>query len=226
MRPFRLGRRAQRQLRRGVALAALALCAVTAAVNGAVRWVSGGGPWLLDPRHLGAKAAALGAYARHRPLCLLLQEGEPIAAVPAAAARHGVDPDLLEALVRVESSGQAHRISPAGACGPGQLLLSTARELGVSDPFDPRQGVDGAARYLRQQLDRYRGNRALALAAYNAGPGAVHGAIPQNGETEIYVPRVLSQWRALREARLRARRLAAARPPAPRPPASAERKRR
>lgn len=226
MRSFRPGRRTQRRLRRVLAVAALAACAVTSAVNGSVRWVSGSGPWLLDPRHLGDKAAALGAYARHRPLCLLLHEGDPIAAVPAAAARHGVDPDLLEALVRVESSGQAHRISPAGACGPGQLRLSTARELGVSDPFDPRQGVDGAARYLRQQLDRYRGNRALALAAYNAGPGAVRGAIPQNGETEIYVPRVLSQWRALRDARLRERRLAATRPPATRPPAGGPRRRR
>lgn len=225
MRLFRLGKREQRRLRRAVAAAALAACAVTSAVNGAVRWVSGSGPWLLDPRHLGDKAAALGAYARHRPLCLLLREGDPIAAVPEAAARHGVDPDLLEALVRVESSGLSHRISPAGACGPGQLRLATARELGVSDPFDPRQGVDGAARYLRQQLDRYRGDRALALAAYNAGPGAVHGAIPQNGETEIYVPRVLSQWRALREARLRARRVAA-QAPATRPPANGPRKRR
>jgi soluble lytic murein transglycosylase-like protein len=77
--------------------------------------------------------------------------------------------------------------------------------LGVSDPFDPSEGVNGGARYLRAQLNRYHGNRALALAAYNAGPGAVRGTVPQNGETEVYVLRVLAQWRTLRDARRPAR---------------------
>lgn len=194
-----------RLLRIGIG-AALASAAATACVNALVGWVSGAGPWLLDPRHFSDKAEALGAYARHRPGCMILSEQDPIAAVPRAAALHGVDPDLLEAVVRVESGGRAHRISRTGACGPAQLKLSTARALGVRDPFDPREGVEGGARYLREQLDRFHGNRALALAAYNAGPGAVHGAIPQNGETEIYVVRVLAQWRLLRGERRRARR--------------------
>lgn len=192
-------------MRAGLA-AALALSAVTASVNGLVRWVSGSStPWLLDPRHLGAKARALGLYVRHRPMCLLTDEGEPVKYVARAARRHGVDPDLLEAMLRVESGSRAHRISPTGACGPAQLMPGTARDLGLRDPFDPASAVDAGAHYLRLQLDRHRGNRALALAAYNAGPGAVHGTIPQNGETEIYVPRVLAEARAIRVARARAR---------------------
>lgn len=199
-------KRTKRRLARAGLAVALALSAVTASVNGLVRWVSASSaPWLFDPRHLGAKARALGLYARHRSLCLLTDEGEPVKFVAGAARRHGVDPDLLEAMLRVESGSRAHRISPTGACGPAQLMPGTAGQLGVRDPFDPASAVDGGAQYLRQQLDRYRGNRALAVAAYNAGPGAVHGTIPQNGETELYVPRVLAEARAIRIARTRRR---------------------
>jgi hypothetical protein len=202
---MKLMMRTRARLRRAALFAIAAVAAVTMIVNALIRWVSGSGPSLLDPRHLSDKAQALVAYARHRPLCLVVSERDPISQVPQAAARHGVDPDLLEAMIRVESGGHAHRISRTGACGPAQLRLSTARMLGVSDPFDPSEGVDGGARYLRAQLNRYRGNRALALAAYNAGPGAVRGTVPQNGETEVYVLRVLAQWRTLRDARRPAR---------------------
>jgi|ERR1700686_189904 hypothetical protein len=102
--------------------ATLGAAVATACVNALVGWVSGGGPWLLDPRHFSDKAQALAAYARHRPGCMLTAEQDPLAAVPRAAARNGIDPDLLTALVRVESGGRAHRISPAGAsvapCAP------------------------------------------------------------------------------------------------------------
>ena len=212
-------RRTRTALRRTGLVALLAALVATATVNGLVRWVSGSGPWLLDPRHLGAKAHALVLYARHRPLCLLLSHATPAERVAAAARKSGVDPDLLEAMLRVESGGEAHRISPTGACGPAQLMPGTARLLGVRDPFDPEQAVDGGARYLREQLDRYKGNRALALAAYNAGPGAVKGTIPINGETEVYVPRVLAAWKAIRAER---RRPAAAQAPALKPPAPAK----
>jgi soluble lytic murein transglycosylase-like protein len=107
--------------------------------------------------------------------------------------------------VRTESSGLAHRISPTGAMGPAQLTWATARTLGVDDPFAPAEATAAGARYLSQLLARHPGQRALAVAAYNAGPHAVTDAIPRNGETELYVPRVLAL-----EARLHA---AHARPP-------------
>ena len=210
---------------RRAGLAALLGCALAVAlINGALRWVSGGaGPHLLDPRWLGPKTLALAAYARHRPACFVLGEESALSCVPAAARESGVEPELLEALVRTESGGRAHCISERGACGPVQLLPGTARQLHVDDPFNPREATAGGARYLREQLDRFHGNRALALAAYNAGPGAVHGAVPHNGETELYVPRVLAEYRALKEKqrveqRARQRLRSAARPRASRKP--------
>src|ERR671931_457767 len=121
------------------------------------------------------------------PLCAL----NP--AIEAASRRHGLPPGLLAALVTVESGNHAHRISPAGAMGPAQLMPGTARDLQVDDPFDPRESLDGSARYLAEQLQRYKDVR-LAVAAYNAGPGNVRGRVPRNGETEIYVQRVMAEY--------------------------------
>jgi len=148
---------------------------------------------------LPAKADALGRYFNHRSRCLGRgAHGELDGVLLEAAARHGVDPLLLRALVEVESERRAHRISGAGAMGPAQLMAITAKELGVDDPFDPRQGIDGGARYLRRQLVRFRGDTALALAAYNAGPGAVAGGrVPRRGETSRYVEKVLAAYRSL-----------------------------
>jgi len=197
-----------RRLARRFALASLlgALLAV-ALINGSLRWVSGSkGPLLLDPRYLGPKAQALAAYARHRPACFFFGEKSATACIPEAAQKSHLEPELLEALLTVESGGRAHCISERGACGPAQLMPSTARRLHVSDPFEPRDATLGSARYLREQLDRFHGDRSLALAAYNAGPGAVHGSVPHNGETELYVPRVLSQYRALKRQTLERKR--------------------
>ena len=104
-----------------------------------------------------------------------------------AAARYGLDPDLLTALVWTESAFRPDAVSPAGALGLGQLMPGTAAELGV-DPHDPIQNLDGAARYLSKQLDRF-GSVELALAAYNAGPGRViqAGGVPNISETQSYV---------------------------------------
>jgi soluble lytic murein transglycosylase-like protein len=115
----------------------------------------------------------------------------------AAGAAHGVDPALLAAVARVESGLDPTAVSPAGARGLMQLMPSTAAGLGVDDPFDPAQAVDGAARLLRSHLDRF-GSLELALAAYNAGAGAVarYGGIPPYPETQAYVRRVLERYGA------------------------------
>lgn len=109
-----------------------------------------------------------------------------------AARRHGLDPRLLAALVKQESGFRADARSHAGAMGLTQLMPGTARELGV-DPRDPIANLDGGARYLSQQLDRF-GSVPLALAAYNAGPGRVAsaGGVPQISETQHYVRNVSS----------------------------------
>lgn len=114
-----------------------------------------------------------------------------------AEVRYRLPHGLMLALVWAESRFNPMAISPAGAAGLAQLMPATARELGVSNRHDPRQNIDGGARYLRQMLDRF-GDVHLALAAYNAGPGPVSraGGIPRNGETPAYVRSVLQRWMA------------------------------
>jgi len=127
----------------------------------------------------------------------------PFAAeIDAAAARHGLDPALLRGLIRAESGFNPNAGSPAGAQGLAQLMPATARSLGVTNPLDPVQSIEGGARYLRQQLDRFGGDERLALAAYNAGPGAVQrfGGVPPYAETQSYVQRVLGYAAEYRSA--------------------------
>ena len=109
------------------------------------------------------------------------------------AQREGLTPQLLRAVIEKESSYLPCAVSSAGAEGLMQLMPDTASGLGVDDPFDPRQNVDGGARYLRQMLDRYGGNLLLGLAAYNAGPGRADnaGAFPLPAETTSYVSDIL-----------------------------------
>jgi soluble lytic murein transglycosylase-like protein len=172
-------------------------------LNLAVSFFGGSVVSPLSVSFLEQKLHALQAYARHRPACLLSghEPLEPV--ITEAERRHRLPAGLLHALVEVESETRPHRISPAGAMGPGQLMPGTARMLRVEDPFDPRPAIDASARYLAGQLERFDDVR-LALAAYNAGPGAVDGQVPRNGETEFYVVKVMNAY-----ARLR--------PPPPRP---------
>lgn len=113
--------------------------------------------------------------------------------VKVVSRRHNLDPALIAAVIQVESGFFKEALSPKGAKGLMQLMPETGLELGVTDLFDPMTNVDAGSRYLRQQLDRF-GSVELALAAYNAGPGAVmkYGGIPPYKETQAFVKKVLS----------------------------------
>jgi soluble lytic murein transglycosylase-like protein len=118
--------------------------------------------------------------------------------IDAAARQNRLDPALLDSVIRQESGFRADVVSGAGAVGLMQLMPATARELGVSDPFDPAQNVEGGAKYLRSLLDRYDGRLDLALAAYNAGPAAVDhfGGVPPYRETQEYVSSIMAGYRS------------------------------
>jgi soluble lytic murein transglycosylase-like protein len=120
----------------------------------------------------------------------------------AAARRHGLDPGLVLSVVAVESSFRPGAVSPKGAQGLMQLMPRTAESLGVSDALDPAQNLDGGSRHLGQLLTLYGGDLAKALAAYNAGEGAVerHGGVPPFRETRAYVRKVLERYRAQKKA--------------------------
>ncbi len=115
-----------------------------------------------------------------------------------AAARTGVPVSLLTAVAQQESGFDPSAVSPAGAQGLMQLMPSTARGLGVTNPFDPTQAINGAAGYLKSLLSEFNGNTSFALAAYNAGPGAVlkYGGVPPYAETQRYVQSVESLMEA------------------------------
>ena len=112
--------------------------------------------------------------------------------VEQAAVRHAVDPNLVRAIVQVESNFNPHAVSRKGAIGLMQLMPKTAKSLNVSNPYDPAQNVDAGVRHFKQLLDSYGGNLELSLAAYNAGVSAVHksGGVPNYSETRKYVKRI------------------------------------
>jgi soluble lytic murein transglycosylase-like protein len=126
---------------------------------------------------------------------------DPIAAVEVdalikqASTRHSLRDDLLKAVIQRESAFKPCAVSSKGAMGLMQLMPATAQELDVADAFDPAQNIEGGARYLKQLLDRYKGNTAMALAAYNAGAGNVDKArgIPPFDETQNFVSTILSK---------------------------------
>ncbi|MBZ5633364.1 MAG: lytic transglycosylase domain-containing protein [Acidobacteriia bacterium] len=121
--------------------------------------------------------------------------------VEKAAHDNNVDPLLVHSIIQVESNYNPYAVSPKGAQGLMQLMPPTARDLGVNDSFDPRQNIEAGVRYLKYLQDLYKDDR-LALAAYNAGPGAVqkYKSIPPYPETQDYVNRVGQQYGAAKKA--------------------------
>lgn len=116
--------------------------------------------------------------------------------IDSAARKYKVDPKLVAAVAEVESNGRQEAVSSVGAIGVMQLMPDTAAALGV-DPYDKQQNIEGGAKYLRQMLDTFGGDLKKAVAAYNAGPGAVkaYGGIPPYKETQNYVSKVLDIYR-------------------------------
>jgi soluble lytic murein transglycosylase-like protein len=159
-------------------------------------WIAGG-----SPRET-ANASLTLAEAPEVPDAAMADLSDNADAVPAAygakvqelSARFDLSPALIEALVWQESRWRADARSPVGARGLAQLMPGTARDLGVN-PDDPFANLEGGARYLREQLDRFGGDLEKALAAYNAGPGRVEraGGIPRIRETQVYVAAIMGR---------------------------------
>lgn len=125
---------------------------------------------------------------------------ELIALIDSIAAENGVEDSLVHSLIRAESNYNPHALSPKGAMGMMQLIPATAKRFGVNNPFDIRENVQGGVKYLKFLLDYYQDNYPKAIAAYNAGEGAVdrYKGIPPYAETQQYVYRVASNLKAAR----------------------------
>ena len=167
---------------------------------GEARWIAGPGAGETSPDAavLGDVSSFTNAVPDHAVANTALHAryvpGAYAAKVAELSARFDLSPALIEALVWQESRWQANAVSPAGARGLAQLMPGTARELGV-DPQDPFANLEGGARYLREQLDRFDGDIEKALAAYNAGPARVTAAngIPAIRETQTYVATIMGR---------------------------------
>jgi soluble lytic murein transglycosylase-like protein len=166
------------------------------------------GAWLVPDRESNAAAradppdsaradnpASSAAQSASAAPCDAMGEGLVAPIIDSAAKAQGVYPKLLHAVIEQESRFHPCAVSPKGAKGLMQLMPDTAAELGVNDPFDPKENIEAGAKYLRQLLDKYKGDLAQALGAYNAGPAAVDqaGGIPNFRETRDYVQTIMEK---------------------------------
>lgn len=120
--------------------------------------------------------------------------------VQRAALKYNIEPELIHALIKTESNGNHRALSRKGAMGLMQLMPSTASDMNVRNPFNPRENIEGGTRYLRYLLEKFNGNLTLALAAYNAGPKTVekYGSIPPIKETKQYINKIFSLYQGKR----------------------------
>ncbi len=138
-----------------------------------------------------------------KPPCSLMKPGAKGSTsyerrIQSTCLAYGLDHKLVKAVIQAESGFNPAALSPKGAIGLMQLMPETSKLMGVEDPFDPNQNIEGGVRYLRNMLDRFQNNLVLALAAYNAGPKAVerYNGIPPYDETLVYIQRVLRYYLA------------------------------
>lgn len=150
------------------------------------RQAAAAGAWLVP---WGAPTASAAA----QPVCDPLADTVVVPLIEGAAKERQLDPKLLRAVAEQESGLRPCAVSGKGAMGLMQLMPATVEKLGVRDPFDPRQSIDAGSRYLKELLDRYHGDLAQALGAYNAGPSTVDqtGGVPDVAETRDYVAAIL-----------------------------------
>lgn len=149
-----------------------------------------------DPFKTGQRFLPMTPTTDHHIGATTQSPGELDSYIKEASEKYGIDAKLIHAVIVRESNYNVHAKSHAGAQGLMQLMPNTARGLGVTNPYNPKQNIDGGTKYLRQMLNRYDGNLQLALAAYNAGPGNVdkYDGIPPFKETQHYVKNVLHTY--------------------------------
>jgi len=156
-------------------------------------------PPLAPPPPAVATGPAMPELASPDIVCDPVPEASIAPIVLDAAQREGLEPKLLSAVIQQESAFRPCAVSQKGAQGLMQLMPDTSTQFGVKDPFDPKQSVDAGAKYLKELIDRYSGNLAVALGAYNAGPAKVDaagGVVPPIPETTDYVSQILSRLAA------------------------------